>query len=807
MTVRWKRVMGLKPVCAALGVLVFASALPLPKLFAEDTDIPSPEAAAQQADKLTPEELTRVDIDEAMRDRLRFDPRWQPMLQAVRQDIMQLKWGEGKLENPIWKRYGAKAYPLLEFYARSRDPIRQRYGVIGIRSLGKPYTTLWLTELLTQNRSNVDFYLLTENLGSLQNSDQNQPYEYGSKNWEQEFSLNEPLMRSRLIALARKNLEPKNSPTYYDQFNLQFLANLLGYEQVYPREPDAKKSDLSGWKKFESVSRPSRQQIQAAVDYYRQLPAEAQETLLAERFGRIPAGKLSAMVRGFFQTLAADRNAADRIWAIAELDRHGDPQANAQLQTILNGDLSQLKPLTQAVSYEDYSAKGHHAYYLLVGIAQKYPTSQFVRGCREYGDLTGRSYFGGEPRSQTILNRVAKKTAVEQTRDWQQWLNRYPNHPGADDATYFLARSLQAQNNVLGATRLWLKMMLAPMGDQDSLYLAYPHIRTLLDVGLSADQIQRLAQEPEHAAVVPLLHYTMAVKYARSQDYTKALDISEKLDLTKIPNPFFERYYQTGGAWWGADNQPGARQRQMQTLLVEQRQRWRQLLSLQQENTPESRYRLASDWAGRGGWKNGYLPLWDNFRTYHLPTRYSTSSRYPVSANDRWDCRYWWVCDLSKRGDGVVRQAYQEASQNGVAIALYQKLLEDPSTPDALREKALYMQAMTLLWQWENHDPGETARIHPPAGVPKGGQKTDPYSGEVEVDIAAAYQSRLDGILTELQVKSPNSPYIDDLLFSSYYLSGRPRYLQQLVNRYPQSDRTAEAQFLLDHARPETNRG
>jgi hypothetical protein len=60
------------------------------------------------------------------------------------------------------------------------------------------------------------------------------------------------------------------------------------------------------------------------------------------------------------------------------------------------------------------------------------------------------------------------------------------------------------------------------------------------------------------------------------------------------------------------------------------------------------------------------------------------------------------------------------------------------------------------------------------------------------------YQQRIDGIITELQVRFPQSQYIDDLLFSSFFLSEQPSYLQRLVERYPNSDRANEAKFLLD---------
>ncbi len=797
---RWK---WLGQVGVTLGVLVLVSAdLPIPKLVAAPNQkIPSPQEAANQAEGLSPVKLTQIEVDDVMRDRLRFDPQWQPILQAVRQDLLEVKWGDSKLTNPVWKQYGAKAYPLLEYYARSRDAVRQAYGMAGIRHLGKPYTTLWLTKQVQRRSSTPDFYLLTGKLDTLllESGDASDD----PKAWEREFGLDDPQVRSRLIQFAKQNLEPENSPDFYDQFNYAFLANLLGYDKVFPSPGNPAKPipNLSEWTKFEQISQPNQNQVQAAIACYQALPAASREYLLVNRLGAVKAGQISPIAKALFKSLATDAQSPDRVWAIAELDRHNDPQGSALLQPLLNGDLHPLYSLTRSVFYDfggDDADRGAHAYYLLIGMATKYPQSRFIRACREYGDLTGHSYFGGDPRSQKMLDRNAKKSAADRVRDWQQWLSRYPDHPGADDATYLLAHSLQDQGDIMGATRLWLTMMTSDIGDRDALYLAYPHIRTLLDVGLTAEQIQTLSQEPNYQAIAPLLRYAVAVKAARSQDYAKALQTSENLSLTAMPAKILESYYKAGWSWWTGDKTAEVQQ-EMQAMLTEQRQRWQQLLTLKTENTPDSRYQLASNWAGEGGWKNGYLPIWDGSRTYYLPTYYSTSQRSPVEATDRWDCRFWWVCDLSKRGESAVRQAYQSGSQNAIALSLYQQLLDDPKTPPHLREKTLYMVAMTLLWQWENHDLGETTRIHPPAGVPKGTQRFNPDTDETSPDIGEAYQTRIDGILTELQVRFPNSSYPDDLLFSSYFLSNQPRYLQQLVQRYPTSDRAAEAQFLLAH--------
>lgn len=784
--------------CVLIVPLVLAGLLEQ-KLSGYTSQIPNPEEAARRAEQLSPEELTQIEVDDAIRDRLRTDPAWQPIAQAIRQDIIILKWGDGKLENPAWKRYGAKAYPLLDYYSRSRDSIRQAYGVVGIRSLGKPYTTLWLTRHLQQRHRGPDISLLTAKLNNnLLNRTFYEPND--ERAWQKEFGLDDPATRDRLIRLAKQNLEPETPGRYDSQFNQEFLVAVLGYEKAFPPQPfsDRPKPPLTlpEWSKFERLTQPSHSEIQNALAYYRSLPPETQERLLVERLGAVKAGRISSIGKALLEDLTTDPKSPDKVWAIAELDRHGDPQGTALLQQMIDGDLHQIHPLTRIAGYESQTLRKTHAYYLLIGIAQKYPQSKFIKGCREYGDLTSQSYFDHFPRSKALVERNAKKSPAQRTKDWQQWLSRYPDHPGADDATYYLARSLQEQNDVIGAVRLWIKLMTQQVGDGDASYLAWPYVRSLLDVGLSTEQIEMLIEEAKTTPMVPLLQYAVSVRYARAQNYAKALQTSAGLDLTAMPNFVLGSYYNYNPYWWaGASNSQAAEvQKQMQVMLFEQRQRWQKLLKWQQENTPDSQYRLASDWAGAGGWKNGYMAIWDGWRAWHLPTE---------------DCGTWWVCNLKWRDASLVRSLYQNSSQNAVALSLYQNLLDNPQTPPPLREKTLYMVAATLLWQWENHPFGETLRIHPPPGV-RGQPKNlffgndDSYNNNQEWEAVGQqmqqdYQHRLDDIITELELKFPQSSYIDDLLFSSYYLSGKRGYLQKIIERYPQGDRALEAKFLLEH--------
>ena len=272
------------------------------------------------------------------------------------------------------------------------------------------------------------------------------------------------------------------------------------------------------------------------------------------------------------------------------------------------------------------------------------------------------------------------------------------------------------------------------------------------------------------------------------------------MQLEAFPDRILDAYYYPRGRW---QKRSSAKhdlvevfKQEAISMLGEQKQRWQKLRQWQIENTPESRYRIASDWAGKGGWENGYLPVWNGRRLYALPT-------------EEWDCKKWWVCDRTKRNNSEMLFSYQGSSQNAIAISLYQQLLEDKSIPVAIREKTLYMVAMTLLNQLENHPLSETIRIHPPIGVTASIQMNQPkpdknnYSYEREEyarkdkNIRSDYQKRFDGIIAELQVKFPQSTYIDDLLFSSFFLSEQSSYLKTLLERYPNSDRSAEARFLL----------
>ncbi|MEI6429370.1 MAG: hypothetical protein WCO45_13460, partial [Pseudanabaena sp. ELA607] len=643
------------------------------------------------------------------------------------------------------------------------------------------------------------------------------------------FGLDNPQTRQEIITLARQNIEPRTndserSGNYYGQFNLQLLAQLIGYESAYGRNSygDGKNyGQLAPWLSYEKLTAPTAAQVQAAVKFYRQLPPDGQEYIRIQHLATRKAGEITVFEKLFWRELMAQGTAKDRLWALAELERHGDPQAIQEVLRLLNGDLRELYPLSNLVSYESFADEGAYAYYLLLGMVERYPTSRFAIACREYGDLTGRSYFGGAERPPSILSANEKLSAEAKYQRWQSWLSRYPDHPGADDGGYFLAISLQnrtaksnpdpknpdAKSNIIIAMEQWLTMLQSPIGDQDATYLVWPHVRTLLDVGLNISQLETLLQDNRWQPSQPLLRYALAVHYARQHQYAKALTLTNNLNLNALPDQVLATYY-TSRFWYDrGEDRIKAFKNEAQTMLVEQRQRWQQLQQWQAENTPEAQYRIANHWTERGGWKNGYLPFWDGLRIYRLPTGRDYGSY----------CKRWWSCNTEQRSLDEIRTSYLEGSQLGIALNLWHQLLQNRNLATSLREKALYMQGMTLLEQWENHSYNETAQIHPPSGVKSTVQPAKPRNQRtpnIESDwekeyelyrnnekaIGADYQRRLDEIIKELQTNFPKSTLIDDLLFSSFFMSEQSSYLQQIVTRYPQGDRAREARFLLEQS-------
>jgi hypothetical protein len=600
----------------------------------------------------------------------------------------------------------------------------------------------------------------------------------------------------------------------FGSFNYSFLNSIEVRERE--KRQNQEREGIVGW--LDSYFRNHSQQIE--TDKLTEI--EKSDLPIRRIFGqlykgifphrpleKIEVGEITDLERMFLRINASDLNSKSRGFAIIELERHYDEVGKALIYDLLDGDLRIIPPLGN---------------YYLIPLVKKYPDSRYAISCKEYGEIIGRPYFSYLSSSMELdkvrFELALSKPATQKISEWEDWLSRYPDHPGADDATFRLIMAHYENNDVMTATRLWMKLLTEKVGDGDVAYRAFGYLLPLLDVGLTIEQMEILLDEPQTQWLIAVFKYALAVKYARIQNYAKALELSKNLDRE------FEGFSQTlrdnSIYSWGM----GATVKESSAWLSEQRQRWQKLLQLQQQNTSEAHYQIASSWAVTGGYKNGYLPFWGlgRFRGAYLPGNA--------------ECERLWVCNLRNRSALEIRTAHQLSNANAVAAILYQKLLDDPTTPDQVREKTLYMMASTLLIQFESSD-GDNLRVHPLAGVKtsddfwkrgyrppsfdypdrpkemwnrnysyshefyeKAMKADDEYAIKISKQIKLDYQNRLRELTSELKAKFPQSVYIDDLLFAQYFVGNQKdiSLLKEIVEKYPNGDFAHEAKFLLDRS-------
>lgn len=325
--------------------------------------IPSPREAFEQVEAMSQEEISQVTITDEIRDELRLDPEWQSLLREVRGNMMEFKWGARKFSESgwIWDKYGGKVYPLLNYYTKSGDASRNYYGIVGIRKLGKPYTITWLKERLKENQEITNYYFF----------DYVTSEEYGD--FEEDFALSNPEIKDRIINLALENWKYEGST--YRSFNRQFLLALLDYdyEEFYKLVPDKDEYALFDinshplllkWLELEDLTFQSESQIQEGISLFKKMSVEAKEYILIDFLTKVNAGEISVLSSSLLKSLAQESSSPYKMWAIAELDRHGIPEGIELLREKVNGNLKSLSSINFK-SVEKDRLYDSHIYFLL----------------------------------------------------------------------------------------------------------------------------------------------------------------------------------------------------------------------------------------------------------------------------------------------------------------------------------------------------------------------------------------------------------------------------------------------------------
>lgn len=159
----------------------------------------------------------------------------------------------------------------------------------------------------------------------------------------------------------------------------------------------------------------------------------------------------------------------------------------------------------------------------------------------------GGSYFGhslynpetGEPIPRPF------PPAEEETL-WRTWLTVYPNHPGADDALFWLTRTLEWQGKREEALVLLANWLADPFGDGDMRYVLRRRLLLLLDSGATPSELQAFLDRHGEHPLAAAVRYALAVRFAREHRYDLALQLTENLALDAV----LDRYPLLDGGYW-----------------------------------------------------------------------------------------------------------------------------------------------------------------------------------------------------------------------------------------------------------------
>jgi hypothetical protein len=277
---------------------------------------------------------------------------------------------------------------------------------------------------------------------------------------------------------------------------------------------------------------------------------------------------------------------AVRVAAAAELWHEGDEAALDVLRTACEGDFQDLCTISDYVALDE--------------VAMRFPQSRFTRACHEYGMIRGHSYF--YPLGADAPAPRPYPPAVEEAQ-WRSWLARYPHHPGADDAGYWVGRCLEWQGRRQEALTQYADLLAHMPGDGDMQEPIWQRFLVMLDAGAQdADLDAFVAAHPTHA-MVNAVNYARAVRMARHQRFTAALALAGQVHFSgTLLN--MAREYQSAGF--------------ILRQVDDQYRRWAELAAFEDVSKAANRLRLAYNWSVSDGYKIGYLGLYAGNRAETL---------------------------------------------------------------------------------------------------------------------------------------------------------------------------------------------
>lgn len=398
---------------------------------------------------------------------------------------------------------------------------------------------------------------------------------------------------------------------------------------------------------------------------------------------------------------------------------------------------------------------------LLRTLVERRPKGRLAAGVRLYEQVRGLPYFAWDRRDESIYWLMSlgdeQYRPEEEIPGWHAFLERFPDHPGADDAAYRLGRCLEIQGDYPGALAAFYRALELPDGDLR--FAAYGRILHLLDT-LRAEEFQAFHPWPEGLPEElrwPVA-YGEAVALLREGRYAEAADaLGRLLEGQEEPDSLRPALFALRPTAMDGGYPLGA-------MLDRQRASARALAELAQaaeaasspEDGARARYELAA-------------------RIYHDPYLFY---------NHLWAGKrqaFYWLGGVNAHLYGALTARFRDYVRRSHHLAQALPMLEalaGPDAPPALRARALFSvgRAYTELLSAAE----EAQVLFPPE--------------ELRRRAAAA----LEGFLA----LKPRDPLADDALLMLAAVTRERRYLEELVARFPQSELRGRAEQLLQEGLP-----
>jgi hypothetical protein len=176
-----------------------------------------------------------------------------------------------------------------------------------------------------------------------------------------------------------------------------------------------------------------------------------------------------------------------------------DPEAvvDSAYRRIL-GDRGTDPKLWRGFVREEFGSRGALAP-KLEALTKLYPESPFADSFAEYAAIRGGVYFG-DPQTFTVGD--FKYDPEKEIPGFADWLQKYPGHPGQDDACYRIARCETIRGDMTRALYWFRRAQQVPDGDMERDARCWELL--LLDALLPMDELRAAAASGDREAVYSL---------------------------------------------------------------------------------------------------------------------------------------------------------------------------------------------------------------------------------------------------------------------------------------------------------------